>query len=75
MQKISAIQQITQYILKSQYLKGVTSTFDHSDTIIITYPEFVSPFKKFQKPYFWSIFKAVFFLIKSGCHANSHMGP
>ena len=33
-------------ILESHDLKGTTLTFDHGEPIIITYPEFVSPFKK-----------------------------
>ena len=49
MEKISSIHPFilaTQQILESHDLKGVTHTFDHAHPIIISYPEFVSPFKK-----------------------------
>ena len=49
MQKISSIHPFIlaiQQISESYDLKGATQTFDHAHPIIISYPEFVSPFKK-----------------------------
>ena len=37
---------VIQQVLVSHNLKGVTPSFDHAHQIIISFPEFVSPFKK-----------------------------